>query len=119
MKWEKIVEVFVTIAYCATLVAMIFVLHGGVVKFDKKQNIAHAQEFHQEKYRGAISITPKPAYGYRDIEYVCLSGVKYYILTSRRGPFETSMTPAIMPDGKPELCQKQSKLGEANDNVLP
>jgi len=104
MKWKKIVEVFAAIAYCASLVAMIFLLHIGVMKFDKKQNIAQAQEFYRETYQGAVSKTPKPKYGMADIESVCLDGVKYYILTSHRGPYETCITPALMRNGRPVPC---------------
>ena len=89
----------------AIVVTMIYLLlHDRVLKFDKTANIVQAKELHQDTYQGAVSKTPHPKYGLTDIESVCLDGVKYYILTSHRGPYETCLAPALMRNGRPVQC---------------
>lgn len=81
-----------------------YIIHNRYPKSDEIVNIAQAKGLRQDTYQGAVSKTPKPKYGMADIESVCLDGVKYYILTSHRGPYETCITPALMRNGRPVLC---------------
>lgn len=101
MEWNNMI---CSCLITAIVVTMIYLLHDRVLKFDKLANIAQAKELHQDTYQGAVSKTPQPKYGMTDIESVCLDGVKYYILTSHRGPYETCLAPALMRNGRPVPC---------------
>ena len=102
-KGVKIILSCITIAFVFSA-SVTYIIHNRGPKFDGTANIAQAKGLRQDTYQGAVSKTPKPKYGMADIESVCLDGVKYYILTSHRGPYETCITPALMRNGRPVPC---------------
>ena len=97
--YQNIVIIIINVLLVVLIATLLFV---KIIK-DAGQS---THDNYKEKRAGEISRTPQPAYGVRNIESVCLNGVKYYILISHRGPYESSLTPALMSDGKPELCKK-------------
>ena len=99
----KIILSCITIAFVFSA-SVTYIIHNRHPKTDEIVNITQAKGLRQDANWGAVSKTPQPKYGMTDIESVCLDGVKYYILTSHRGPYETCITPALMRNGRPIPC---------------